>query len=119
MTRERRSTTIMTMDTVIEITNWDMISTPEGGVVVILPPIPLPRCILVAADAIYIGTTAATIRLLRSKHLSGIVGSAVHVVIAEADDMIRRETAVDLHITHRDFAAPGGDNDSSDGRIAA
>lgn len=107
------------MDTVIEIAAWDMISTAERGLVVILPPIPRPRCILVAHDAIYIGTSAATVRLLRSEHLSGVVATARHVIVAESDDMIRRETLVVMRITHMDLSKEGSRHEHEDGRVAA
>jgi len=107
------------MKSIVDISAWDIVVTKDGGIVVILPPTPRPRCIVVAADAIYLGTAAATMRLVRSAHLAAIVSSARSAVIAEADDLIRRETLVEIRTTSLAFGPIGEDNDRTTRRIAA
>lgn len=91
------------MPSVIEISSWDVIQTKSGHVVVILPPIPQPRGILIAADGVYVVTMGHPVRLHSSFHMRGVVGKALLVVVAEAHECIVRETLVptawsDIHL---------------------
>lgn len=107
------------MRTIVDINSWDMVETQDGIIIVILPPSPKPRCALIALDAIYIGTNAATLRLVSSEQTREIVEKAKALIVAEADDMIRRETLVPIRITNIAFGPIGEENERNNERVAA
>ena len=82
------------MTSVIEILSWDMITTRSGDLVVIIPPIPQPRGILLARDAVYILTQGLPVRLVASVSVMAVVERSRTVVLGEAHEHIVRETLV-------------------------
>lgn len=107
------------MSAIIDVFSWDLIEAADGGVVVIIPPSPSPRCLLIAADALYVGTAAATLRLVGSARLRAIVARARLAIVAEADDMIRRETLVPIRNTSKAFGPVGSEYETGTARVAA
>ena len=82
------------MPPITDISSWDAIRNTQGDVVLTIPPVPRPRMVLVAADAVYILTDGLPLRLSDSDGVIGIVVGARTLVIAEADERISRETLV-------------------------
>lgn len=88
------------MPSVIETSSWDAIESTIGDVVIILPPIPRPRIVLVAADAVYLMTDGLPIRLLGSEGVRRVVAAARTLVVSEAHEHIVRETLLQVATTN-------------------
>ena len=87
------------MPSIIDIASWDAIRNTQGDVVLTVPPIPRPRIVLVAADAVYVVTDGSPVKLIESASILTLVSAARSVVIAEADERISRETLVSVATT--------------------
>jgi len=82
------------MPPILEIASWDAIETTKGDVVIVLPPIPRPRGVVVADDGVYVVTVASPIRLTSSMALRSVIMRGRMLVVAEAHEHIARETLV-------------------------
>lgn len=85
------------MKPTLDIRNWDVIESPAGDIVVIVPPIPRPRLLVTGMGDALIGTDGARMRLVQSEYLRNVLANARSIVIAECDECIVRETLVGHH----------------------
>ena len=85
------------MPATIDIELWDVIETPSGIAVIVIPPAPRPHALTVEPHGCSILTAGATLRLVDSARCAKALGGALAVIVAEADEGVRRETVVDVN----------------------
>lgn len=82
------------MRAVIETNAWDMLRTPEGHMVLVVPPCARPIAVVADDDGLHLVTAGAVHSLPASAHLADAVGAAASLVVVEADEGVLRETIV-------------------------